>query len=441
MRALGKLNARLRVWPRKGWLVGGAVRDLWLGQKPKDLDFAVPDPRAEAERLRQMLGGHVFELKDGLVRLVTDAGAIDFSPLPPTGLAADLLRRDYTVNALAMNQRGVVFGIGPARSDLASKTLRAVRRENLEADDLRSLRGIRLWVTHGLRPEPRTWGWIQAHAGGLRFRRRPAWERVRDELTAILMHPRAAFGLEALRKSGLLAVYLPELAASVGVAQYGHHHLDVWGHTLEALAYLVWRFPESDLSLRLAVLLHDVAKPLVRQWDERRGYYRFFFHDEVGAKVAQGITRRLRFSRQVEQRVIQLVRRHMRLPPAAGGPALRRWVFQHQALLPDLLKLQCADRAATRGLRANPDEPHCLQALIGVVTELKTAQRSQRPLLTGHDVMALLGLKPGPLVGAALAALREAQALGTVHSQEEAKVFIQSWYEAQAARARHPTHP
>ena len=295
---------------------------------------------------------------------------------------------------------------------------------------------MRLWTTHGFTPEPTTWRWIQRHAAALQFGKKPAWERVFEELRKILQSPRAAFGVEKLFDSGLMGAYLPELANARGVPQGGYHHADVFGHTLEALAYLVRRFPKSPLALRLAVLLHDVAKPLVRAWDEARGYWRFFYHDEDGAALARAILHRLRAGREAEERVAALVRHHMRTPPVEKA-ALRRWVFRYRGLLPDLLMLQIADRAASRGPRSDPDEVHRLEKTLRVAGRI-LKELPERPLLSGREIIALLGIEPGPLVGRASRALLEAQAEGRVRSIEQAKVFVLWWYEAEAKAARRP---
>ncbi len=413
--------------------MGGAVRDLYYRKTPTDLDFLVPDPAAEAERAAELLGGAVIPLKEGVVRVNTGSLVLDFAPLPEKGLFADLLRRDYTVNALAANRRGAIFGPPVAAFDLEHRVLRALSYAAFEADPLRSLRGVRLWTTHGLRPEPTTWGWIRRHAAALRFGKKPAWERVFDELKKILLSPRAAFGVHKLLESGLLAAYLPELANAKGVPQGGYHHADVFGHTLEALAYLVQAFPKSPISLRLAALFHDMAKPLVRQWDEVRGYWRFFYHDEDGAWLARAVLRRLRSGRELEDRVFALVRHHMKTPPD-NERALRRWVYRYRGLLPDLLLLQIADRAASRGPLTDPEEVHRLKKTLRRVEKILKAM-PEKPLLSGREIIALLGIEPGPRVGEAQRALLLAQAEGRVRSHEEAKIFLLWWHEAQAQDA------
>ena len=416
--------------------MGGAVRDLWLGRHPADFDFVVPDPRLEAAHAARVLGGRAFPLDEarGHWRVVKEGLTLDYAPLPPGGLVEDLLRRDFTVNALAANQRGLVLGPRLARHDLAHGWLRAVRRQNLWDDPLRSLRAVRLAYTLGFKLEARTARWVRAHAEALRFGARPAWERVRDELEKLLASPRAANGFLELQRQGLLAAYLPELAAGVGVVQGGYHHLEVFRHQLEVLAQLVRIHPEADPALRWAALLHDVAKPLVRQWDPQRGYYRFFGHAEVGAGVAREVLKRLREPTALVRRVYRLVRHHMHLPPKHRR-GLLRWVHKHRVLLPDLLYLQIADREATRGPRANPEETAQLWAALETVREILERHPLEPPLLSGREVMAILGIPPGPEVGRLLRALAEAQAVGDVRTPEEARAFIRLRHEAEASGA------
>lgn len=129
----------------------------------------------------------------------------------PQGLEVDLLRRDFTLNALAVNEQGLVLGLPIARYDLEHRLLRAIRKANLWEDPLRSLRAVRITLTAGLRLEPQTEGWIYEHAQYLRESGAlPAWERVGEELSQILRHPAAAVGFLRLERAGLLEVYLPE---------------------------------------------------------------------------------------------------------------------------------------------------------------------------------------------------------------------------------------
>ncbi len=417
--------------------MGGAVRDLLLGRRPLDLDFAALDPQKAAEEARARYGGTLFPLdpERGHYRLVAGALTLDFTPLEGS-LEEDLKRRDYRVNALLW-LKGKVFGLPGAEEDLRRRLLVPVREENLYADPLRSLRGVRLAATLGLGLPQKTREALARHARFLRENPSalPARERVREELERLLLCQRAPFGLHLLERTGLLGVYLPELTLLVGLHQGGVHHLPAWEHTLSVLFHLLWLFPEAPLEARLAALYHDAGKPLTRRYDPEVGRYRFLGHAEVGAEMAKAALSWLRFPKEVVERAAHLVRRHMdRLPEEPK--ALRRFYFKRKDLLPALPYLMAADRLSARGVEAEA---------WGVLEAYREALKEplpERPLLSGEEVMALLGLKPGPLVGEALKALLEAQAEGSVKTQEEALRFLLYWRDGRTAQATPaPDHP
>ncbi|PZA08088.1 HD domain-containing protein [Meiothermus sp. PNK-Is4] len=409
-------------FPAQGYLVGGAVRDLLLGKRPKDLDFAVPEPEQAARDLAQQLHGNVFPLDEGrgLWRVVAQGQTYDYAPIS-RGLEVDLLRRDFTLNALAVNEQGLVLGLPIARYDLEHRLLRAVRKANLWEDPLRSLRAVRLSLTAGLRLEPQSEGWIRQHARYLKESGQlPTWERVGEELNQILQHPAAAVGFLRLERVGLLEVYLPELALGSGVEQRGAHHLDVWRHSLEVLAQLILLQPQADLALRWAALLHDVAKPQTRQWNPAKGRYTFYGHDVLGAEQARQILNRLRQPSERASEVARLVSLHMQHPPQ-GERELRRFLHRRRKALPELIWLQMADMAAILGYRERVGQ---LAERLQAIQSLAESAPSSKALLDGREVMRLLGLEPGPKVGQAIAALLEAQAIGEVQSRAEAASFL-----------------
>ncbi|MGC8903693.1 HDIG domain-containing metalloprotein [Thermus sp.] len=423
--------------PKGAFPVGGAVRDLLLGRRPKDLDYAALDPEGAAKEAKRRLGGSLFPLdpERGHYRLVVGERTLDFTPLEGD-LLEDLLRRDYRANALFFKE-GAVFGLRGVEEDLRRRLLVPVREENLYEDHLRSLRGVRLAASLGLGLPGRTQEALRRHARFLQAHPEalPARERVREELARLLLSPRAAFGLRLLERTGLLGVYLPELALLEGLEQGGVHHLPAWEHTLSAVFHLLFLWPEAPLEARLAALYHDAGKPLTRRFDPEVGRFRFLGHAEVGAEIARASLSWLRFPKEAVERVQALVRRHMdRLPEERR--ALRRFLLRRHDLLPDLVYLMAADRLATRGVEAEAWE------VLGRYGEALREPLPQRPLLSGEEAMALLGLREGPEVGRALKALLEAQAEGAVRTPEEARAFLLYWRrgrEAQAPGA--PDHP
>lgn len=418
--------------PRAGFLVGGAVRDTLLGRNTRDFDWLVEDSRAEAERAAASLGGSAFVLDEsrGHWRVVADGETRDYAPLGD--LDANLKARDYTVNAVAADLTGMLVDPTGGLADLRAKRLRMVSEANLRSDPVRGLRGVRFAATLGFNLEPQTEAAVRAHAEDLQAGTAPlpAWERTNDELTLLLLSDRAAPGLQLLHRLGLLRVFLPELADAEGVTQGGFHHLDVLGHSLEALHQLVQGFPESDLTLRWATLLHDLGKPPTKTHygDGRR--YHFYGHDRVGAELTGTLLARLRVPNARRERAARLVRYHMVQLPRTEREA-RRFVHRRRELLPDLLKLMLADREAARGPGSSEAGRRAYRLAVAGVLEILAEPPPAKPLLDGLEVMQLLSLEPGPRVGEGVRFVREAEAVGDVRTKEEAETALRTYARAQ----------
>jgi poly(A) polymerase len=446
-RARRRRPAPLRPWPELasfgprptgGVLVGGALRDALLGRVWTDVDWLAPDPAGGAEQLARRLDGHAFALDPdrGHWRVVTNGGTIDLTPLAGP-VPDELARRDFTVNAMALGEAGPIDPLD-GRADLAARRLVAAGPSALADDPLRGLRGVRLAASHELAWEEASRAQAAAVARELAAGERalPAAERMRDELTALLHGPRPGDALADAHALGWLALLLPELVEGEGVEQGGLHHLDVLDHQLEALQRLASGFPDADLPLRLATLLHDVGKPACRE-REPGGRWRFHGHAERGAELAERALRRLRYDRATVARTAELVRRHM-LPLPRDEREARRFVHRRRVLLPDLLKLMIADREAARGRLASAAGRRRYREALGQVLALLAEAPPEPPLLDGRAVMDELGIGPGPRVGEALRFLAEARAVGDVADREEARAALRryaavhGWTEATA---------
>jgi poly(A) polymerase len=328
------------------------------------------------------------------------------------------------MNAIAVDLTGNIFDPLNGRHDIAGQTVRMVAPENLHNDPLRLLRGVRFVCQLGFQLDDVTRSAMlevaRLHTNTLPL---PAWERIRDELNALMMTPLAAQGLWLLAEVGLLEHYLPELTAGQGLQQGSFHHLDVFDHSVEALRQLLQGFPDASLPLRWGTLLHDIGKPPCFELDPDTGKPRFYGHDKVGADVTKVILRRLRQPNMLVQHASQLVRYHM-LPLPRTAKTTRRFVHRRREILPDLLKVMLADREAARGKRTSLAARQAYrQAVAGILAELDKPAPLE-PLLTGNEVMALLGLEPGPKVGEALQFVAEARAVGDVDNVDAAKAAL-----------------
>ena len=446
-----------------GWLVGGCLRDELLGLAVRDVDIVLdgaPEPFARA--LADRLGGAVFASSEafGSWRIVLGGVHVDVAPLrpPPAGveaatrdarLEADLLGRDVTMDALARPLDGgeLVDPLG-GLDDLAARRLRLCRPSALEDDPLRVLRLFRLARGFALLPEADAVDAARRAAPGLAT---VSGERVRDELSAILAGAEAPAAFRDLAVVGAVAVVLPELEGLRGVEQNPYHHLDVFGHTLEALGYVAGvvrqlggeRFltPADEAGLpgvdplvpvSWAVLLHDIGKPAARVVTDD-GRVIFWHHDEIGRKMTADVAARLRMSSRSAAYLGTLVRQHLRLGFLVREQPLTRraiaryrrdvspWVFES-------VIVSLCDRLATRGEKTS---------LASMARHYRLARSvwsgvSKAPLpqlLSGDDVMALLGVEPGPAVGQALDALEEEVEAGEVTTSDEARDFLLAWWD------------
>ena len=485
------LRAAAEELPRPAYLVGGALRDALLGRPVLDLDLAVRGARAGAARLARRLRATLVTLDEesGTCRLALPGKPdgvrqLDVSELQGEDIAADLARRDFTVDALALPLDGGVPAAVPARTlldprgglqDLRAGSLRCEDEEILKADPLRILRAFRLAAQLGFTIEAQT----LRRAQRLRTRvRQPAAERTRAELTLLLAEPGCSRWVAAMDEAGVLTSLFEDLEGARQCAECYYGEGGVLGHVLEVVARLdlllddprrafgraagplrerlagrdrpghPWR-----ATLMLAALLHDVSKPETAK--RMGGRLRFFGHDLAGARRATAILKALRFSNETVDTVAAVVAHHLRpgnltaggvltdkavyrffrdLGPHALAALLVCWadhasylpVRQLDRLLPSAAKdPDSFDFSQVRPVEARKTLRH-LQVIACLIKRHFETEREALPvrLLDGHEVMKALGLEPGPLVGAALEKLREAQAEGQVLDRRQALEFV-----------------
>ncbi len=355
-----------------------------------------------------------------------------------TVLEDDLLRRDFTINAMARDPlTGVLIDPFGGRADLEARLLRAVGDDpakRFDEDPLRLLRAVRFAVQLDFTIEPKTAEAIARQASSLEKISR---ERIRDEMNKILLSPRPALGLRLMVDLGLMAQVIPEVLELQGVSQQpGGHSKDVYRHVLQ----VVQNTPPR-LVTRWAGLLHDIAKPRTRTVEE--GKVHFFGHEEVGAHMARDILKRLKFDRDHIERVCRLVRMHMRsnaYTPDWTDGAVRRLMLEMGDSLDDLLDLSQADITSYRQEKVSRAVAR-VQELRARAAYLKE-EAERVPLkspLDGNELMELFGRGPGPW----LKPIKE-YLLGLVidgklapddkaGAAEEAKVFMAAHSELQAA--------
>ena len=319
------------------WLVGGSVRDLILGRDLADADLVTYENPEEIARLAaERLGVRPVKLGRGdksVYRLPDRELMADVCPLTGGDIRQDLARRDLTVNALAVELTGgriagEVIDVCGGLADLEARRARFVSEENVTADPVRLLRLFRFAAACGLVPDKDSLCLVEKHKGLIA---NSAGERVREELWGLFSQPGSAPQVRAMAEAGLLEAVFPELTPLKGCIQGDYHHLDVWGHTLEALSCLeeiisderrlppgrsreaaAWLGrPKNPARLKLAVLLHDLGKPATRSV-EPDGRIRFIGHDKEGEVLAATVAGRLKMSAAGQRLVCFIVRHHLR---------------------------------------------------------------------------------------------------------------------------------
>lgn len=436
-------------------LVGGSVRDAMLGRLGNDLDFTT-DARPEAI-LKILKGwaesiwdigikfGTIGALKDGYQLEITTyrSEAYDEDSRKPAvefgeTLTQDLVRRDFTINAMAVTLPDVEFvDLHGGVADLAAGLLRTpgLPEDSFGDDPLRMMRAARFASQLEMTVEPSALSAMTAMADRLEI---VSAERIRDELSKLLLGEDPRGGLALLVETGLTQYVLPELPALKLEIDEHHHHKDVYEHSLTVLQQAIdletghEPMTNPDLVLRLAALLHDIGKPKTRRF-ESGGGVSFHHHEVVGAKMARKRLRALRYPNEVVDQVCLLVELHLRFHGYSSGQwtdaAVRRYVRDAGDQLTRLHKLTRADcttrnRRKAAALAASYDN---LEARIEVLSQ-EEELKSVRPDLDGTQIMEILGIAPGREVGEAYKFLLERRLDRGPVSQDVAIAELRQWW-------------
>lgn len=412
------------------YLVGGAVRDQLLGRLTPSTELDVLAGQGCGPELAAAFAARVGApppvsfARFGTAMVEWGGLRVEFvsarresyransrkPEVEPASIEEDLRRRDFTVNTLLMDLDGRIQDrLGVALPDLQARVIRTPLEPGVtfRDDPLRMLRGVRFCVQLDFSLDPG----LPAVMRELAPRLAPpvvSPERIAEELVKMLTGSAPDRALHLLAETGLLEVVLPEVAATRGVEQGGHHLWDVFGHTAEAL-----RRSPPGLEVRLAVLLHDVAKPVTRTPEGA-----FTGHEKVGAEMAREILGRLRFSNHTVERVSRLVGLHLRpvyYERSWTDGAVRRLMAAAGDLFPELMAVARADLGAS----AYP-HPEKIDELEARAAELAREPARFQPPVSGEDVMRVLGLKPGPRVGEVKRQVTELVLEGTIPPTREA---------------------
>lgn len=408
---------RLRAGGHAAYAVGGCVRDALLGRTPKDWDICTAALPEETERCFSHLRVVETGLRHGTVTVLLEGQSFEITTFRRDGAYADhrrpdqvvfvpelwedLARRDFTVNAMAVGENGLVIDLFGGQEDLAVRHIRCVGDpdQRFQEDALRILRGLRFASELEFDVEPETAAAMERNQALLGF---VSGERVYAELTKLLVGPGASGVLEQYGQ--VLRAVLPEIGPAMGFLQrHPCHDRDVWGHTLEALGR-----SRPDPVVRWALLLHDLGKPdcfTVDDW----GIGHFYGHPRRSEELARQIFERLHADSATREAVCTLVRRHDEGAPA-DRRVVRRWIGRlGPDLLRKLLEVKQADglaHADTPKARARYEAVLEFAALTDRVLEEEQCFTVRDLQISGRDVLAA-GVQPGPQVGRMLQRLLE----------------------------------
>jgi poly(A) polymerase len=434
-------------------LVGGPVRDAFLGRKAPDLDFttdARPDdiikvlkPYVDAHwDIGREFGTIGARVGDDQIEITTyRADKYEPESRKPevafgNSLDEDMFRRDFTINSMALRLPSKTF-VDPfdGLKDLLTGVIRTPGKpeDSFNDDPLRMMRGARFASQLGFEIEPATFDAMVAMAERIEI---ISAERVRDEIVKLMLGANPRAGLTALVDSGLAQLVLPEITALKLEVDEHHHHKDVYEHTLtvveQAIDYEKSYGLEGDFVLRFAALLHDCGKPKTRRL-EPGGGVTFHQHDLVGARIAKKRMQALKFDNETIRAVSRLIELHLRFfgygDQGWSDSAVRRYVRDAEDLLSRLHALTRAD-VTTRNKRKADRLSFAYDDLENRIAALREQEEldSLRPDLSGEEIMELLGLKPSREVGEARAFLMELRLEEGALGPEVAKERLLAWW-------------
>lgn len=420
----------------KAYFAGGCVRDMLLKKEPKDYDIATSALPEQIEKLftdtypvgknfgvlHVMENGHTFEI----ATFRSDSGYSD-GRRPDAVIFShpeeDAKRRDFTINGLFYDPLAKeIHDFVGGQNDLSNKLIRFIGdpHQRILEDHLRIIRAVRFKNTLEFGYHPDTYAALRKHA---QLADKVSWERVRDELNKIIVARRAPVAFEDMQDTEILPYILPELEACKGVAQPPQYHYegDVWTHLMNALTALnerdVTAIEPISLLAHWAVIFHDIGKPETFKIAER---IRFDEHSERSAEIAERIMRRLHFSRHDIEHVSWVVRHHFMMQELLNMPIGRQRHWFLDARFPDLLLLFYADAAGT----TPTDLSLYFKVKAAYEQCLEHFPKRPQPFLNGEDVMQVLGLKAGPVVGSILDEAMEKQLAHELKTREEALEWL-----------------
>ena len=438
-------------------LVGGPVRDAILGRLGNDLDFTTDALPKQSEKILEKWADSVWDIGAAFGTVAGKKGEItveittyrsesyDPSSRKPDvefgkSIEADLARRDFTINAMALElttDQPTFIDLFNGVTDLQNKIIKTPGKpeDSFTDDPLRMMRAARFMSQLNFAVDPAIITAIKNMSSRLEI---ISAERIRDEFTKIILSPAPRIGITLLVETGLADYFLPEVPKLKLEIDEHHHHKDVYEHSLTVLEQAIGleqRLGGPNLTLRLAALLHDIGKPKTKQLIPGGGVS-FHHHEVVGARMCKERLKKLRFDNHLIDDVAKLTFLHLRFHGYGSGEwtdsAVRRYVRDAGELLTHLHLLTRAD-CTTRNKKKADGLAKTYDQLEKRIEDLMAQEELNkiRPDLTGDEIMQILGIKPSPIVGKAYEFLLELRLEHGPQGEEKAKEELLKWWKEQ----------
>ena len=437
-----------------GYLVGGSIRDFFLGKETADRDITIKNAEKFAKELAEKFDAAFVTLDDEnkIYRVVLrdKKNYLDISELQGESIEEDLKRRDFTINAIAYDLKNdKLIDVTGGIDDLKNGVLRPIREENFKDDPLRILRAFRFYAITGFKMTEELQAAMKKY---LPLAMNPAKERINYELMKLFGGKYADKALLALDDAGLLEKIFPRIFDMKKVPPNTHHHLDLLHHVIETVRQIEIQyenltgevkehlqkvdfggFPRIN-HLKLAGFMHDIGK--FSCWTiEENGRHRFIKHADIGAELAIPFLKKMKFSKKQIEYITCMIKNHIYPSNVIAAPDLNdkimmRYIRKMEDNVIDNIILAKADRLSARGVDVTEEmienNMRGLDRLLKFYLEKKDTLKPLPKLLDGKEIMELTGLKPTPQLGKIIEALKEAQLNGDVTNIEEAEVFIKN---------------
>lgn len=437
------------------YLVGGTVRDFYMGLESTDRDIIVMDQDARefALKLSELFQATFVPLdeENKIYRIVLPDKINYIDVTNPVGdsIEKDLMRRDLTINAIAVNIRtGELIDISGGVTDIMNKCINYVNELNFVDDPLRLLRVYRFQALYGFQLAPET---INAVCKYSDLIHKPAVERINYELLKLFGGEYAHVALENMNKTWILEEIFPFVKELKQVPPNSHHHLDLFHHSIETVKQIQILYNEAPdevkehlsridfggfsrlAHLKLAAFMHDIGK--FSTWTIEEGKHRFIKHDDVGSKMSVKILKDLHFSNKQIDYISSMIKyhiypSHVMTSPQITEKIMMRYVRKMDTNSIDAIILAQADRLSARGPEITDQIVErnitSLNMLLRFYLEARETLKPLPKLLSGNDVMQILNIKPSKRLGEIMDALREAQISGDVITKEHAIEFVKN---------------